>query len=69
MHTSRAQLDRILKPRGNVATKTLHRTAALLGRELRLELIQPDLMLREGKTGLGPGPAADSPKRAELDQP
>ena len=39
MHTSRAQLDRILKARGNVVAKALHRAAALLGRELRLELI------------------------------
>jgi DNA-binding phage protein len=39
MHTSRAQLDRILNARGNVTIETLHRAAALLGRELRLELI------------------------------
>jgi hypothetical protein len=39
MHTSRAQLDRILNARGNVTIETPHRGAALLGRELRLELI------------------------------
>jgi antitoxin HicB len=39
LHTSRAQLDRILNARGNVTIETLHRAAALLGRELRLELI------------------------------
>jgi len=39
MHTSRAQLDRILKARGKVTIETLHRAAPLLGRELRLELV------------------------------
>jgi len=39
MQTSRAQLDRILKAKGNVTVETLQRAAALLGRELRLELI------------------------------
>lgn len=39
MHTSRAQVDRILKARGNVTIETLQRAAALVGRELRLELI------------------------------
>ena len=39
MHTSRAQVDRILKARGNVTIETLQRAAALLGRELRLELV------------------------------
>ena len=39
MHTSRAQVDRILKAKGNVTVETLQRAAALVGRELRLELI------------------------------
>jgi len=39
MQTSRAQVDRILKARGNVTIETLQRAAALVGRELRLELI------------------------------
>ncbi|RJR46075.1 MAG: XRE family transcriptional regulator [Deltaproteobacteria bacterium] len=39
MHTSRAQIDRILKAKGNVTIETLQRAAALLGRELRLELV------------------------------
>src|SRR5208337_1777549 len=39
MHTSRAQVDRILKAKGNVTIESLQRAAALVGRELRLELI------------------------------
>ena len=39
MHTSRAQVDRILKAKGNVTIETLQRAAALVGRELRLELV------------------------------
>ena len=39
MHTSRAQVDRILKANSNVTIETLQRAAALFGRELRLELI------------------------------
>ena len=39
MHTSRAQVDRILKGNGNVTIETLQRAAALVGRELRLELV------------------------------
>ena len=39
MHTSRAQVDRILKAKGNVTVETLQRAAALVGRELRLELV------------------------------
>jgi len=39
MHTSRAQLDRLLKAKGNVTVETLQRAAALVGRELRLELV------------------------------
>lgn len=38
MHTSRAQLDRVLKAEGNVTVETLQRAAALVGRELRVEL-------------------------------
>ncbi len=39
MNTSRAQVDRILKAKGNVTVETLQRAAALVGRELRLELV------------------------------
>ena len=39
LHTSRAQVDRILKAKGNVTIETLRRAAALVGRELRLELV------------------------------
>ncbi|WP_287758099.1 helix-turn-helix transcriptional regulator [Acidiphilium sp.] len=39
MHTSRAQVDRILKAKGNVTIESLQRAAVLVGRELRLELV------------------------------
>jgi len=40
MHTSRAQVDRILDPdKGNVTIETLQRAAALVGRQLRFELV------------------------------
>jgi hypothetical protein len=39
MQTSRAQVDRILNAKGNITIETLQRAAALVGRELRLELI------------------------------
>ena len=39
MNTSRAQVDRILSAKGNVTIETLQRAAALVGRQLRLELI------------------------------
>lgn len=39
MNTSRAQVDRILKARGNVTIETLQRAAELVGRRLRLELV------------------------------
>jgi transcriptional regulator with XRE-family HTH domain len=39
MHTSRAEVDRILKPKGNVTIESLQRAAALVRRELRLQLI------------------------------
>jgi predicted XRE-type DNA-binding protein len=39
MHTSRAQVDRILKAKGNVTRESLQRAAALVGREVRVELV------------------------------
>ncbi len=39
LHTSRAQVDRILKAKGNVTIESLQRAAALVGRELRVELV------------------------------
>ena len=39
MKTSRAQVDRILKAKGNVTIESLQRAAGLLGRELRIELV------------------------------
>jgi antitoxin HicB len=39
MHTSRAQVDRILNARDNTTIETLQRAATLLGRELRVELV------------------------------
>ena len=39
MDTSRAQVDRILKAKGNVTLLTLQRAAALLGRKVKLELV------------------------------
>jgi antitoxin HicB len=39
MHTSRAQVDRILKAKGNITIESLQRAATLVGRELRLELV------------------------------
>jgi DNA-binding phage protein len=39
MHTSRAQVDRILKAKGNVTIETLQRATELVGRELRVELV------------------------------
>jgi len=39
MHTSRAQIDRILKARDNVTTETLQRVASFVGRDLRVELV------------------------------
>ncbi len=39
MHTSRAQVDRILKAKGNITIETLQRAAALVGRQLRLGLV------------------------------
>ncbi len=39
MHTSRAQLDRLLDPaQGNVTLETLQRAAQVLGRQLKIEL-------------------------------
>jgi transcriptional regulator with XRE-family HTH domain len=39
MHTSRAQLDRILNAKSNATGEILQRAAAVVGRELRLELV------------------------------
>lgn len=40
LHTSRAQLDRLLDPNNGSATlETLMRAATVVGRELRLELV------------------------------
>ena len=40
MHTSRAQLDRLLDPDNrSVTLETLQRAAKIVGRELRLELV------------------------------
>ena len=39
METSRVQVDRILKAKGNVMIETLQRTAALIGYELQQDLI------------------------------
>lgn len=39
MHTSRAQVDRILKAKGNVTIESLQRAVALVGRRLRVELV------------------------------
>lgn len=39
MHTSRAQVDRILKAKSNVTIDSLQRAAALVGKQLRLELV------------------------------
>ncbi len=39
MNTSRAQVDRLLKAKGNITIETLQRAAHLVGREIRLELV------------------------------
>jgi len=40
MHTSRAQLDRLLDPEdGNVTLETLQRAATIVGRKVQLELV------------------------------
>jgi antitoxin HicB len=40
MHTSRAALDRLLDPQNNAVTlSTLQKAAAVVGREIRLELV------------------------------
>jgi len=39
MNAGRAQVDRILKAKGNVTIETLQRAAALVGRQVRLELV------------------------------
>ena len=50
MHTSRAQLDCILKAHGNVTIETLHRAAALLPRTPpRANLTSPDAPKRKAR--------------------
>jgi hypothetical protein len=40
MHTSRAQLDRLLDPENDAVTLgTLRKAAAVVGRDIRLELV------------------------------
>ena len=40
MHTSRAQLDRLLDPEAsNVTLETLQRAAHVLGRQIKVELV------------------------------
>lgn len=40
MHTSRTQVDRVLDPEaGNVTIETLQRAAAIVGKQVRLELV------------------------------
>ena len=40
MHTSRAQVDRVLDPdNGNVTLETLQRAAAIVGRRVQVELV------------------------------
>jgi len=39
MNTSHAQVDRILKAKGNVTIETLQRAAEIVGRKPRLELV------------------------------
>lgn len=39
MNTSRAQVDRILKAKGNVTIETLQRAAALVRHDVRIELV------------------------------
>ncbi len=49
MHTSGAQVDGILDPdKGNVTIELLQRAAALVGRQLRFELVWPPVILSEG---------------------
>jgi hypothetical protein len=54
MHTSRAQVDRILKAKGNVTIESLQRAAALVGRQLRLELVYTQKRVRVSPSGGGP---------------
>jgi antitoxin HicB len=39
MHTSRTQVDRILKAKTNVTVETLQRAASFVGHDVRLELV------------------------------
>jgi len=39
LHTSRTQVDRLLDPASDVTLSSLQRAAALVGRQVRLELV------------------------------
>ncbi|HXC37754.1 MAG TPA: Fis family transcriptional regulator [Burkholderiales bacterium] len=39
MHTSRTQVDRLLDPSSDVTLSSLQRAAALVGRQIKLELV------------------------------
>lgn len=39
LHTSRTQVDRLLDPESDVTLSSLRRAAALVGRQVRLELV------------------------------
>lgn len=39
LHTSRTQVNRLLDPRSDVTLSSLQRAAALVGRQVRLELV------------------------------
>jgi predicted XRE-type DNA-binding protein len=39
LHTSRTQINRLLDPRSDVTISSLQRAAALVGRQVRLELV------------------------------
>ena len=39
LHTSRTQVDRLLDPESDVTLSSLQRAAALVGRQVRLELV------------------------------
>jgi predicted XRE-type DNA-binding protein len=41
LRTSRSQVDRLLDPTRDVTLSTLQRAAALLGRRIRIELVEP----------------------------
>jgi antitoxin HicB len=39
MNTSRAQVDRVLKAKGNITIETLLRAASFVGHDIRLQLV------------------------------